>query len=225
MREFKREFIALASNAPEIPDPILEMAFVTGLRPQIQARIKLMGARGFGLQKVMDVAKMLEDWAEGGETTEEPPDPTVKTGRSSEGKSQTQTSRPAQSPVKAHVPNKNRSPQTKTTASNNTGTRPNHNRVKPPFRRLTPAEIARYKTEGLCFRCDEKYVYPHKCAQPELVMMMVLEDGTELDVSNFSVELKEEQAEEEVEVAEISINYIVGISSSRTMKRGCSPDR
>lgn len=47
---------------------------------------------------------------------------------------------------------------------------------------------------------------------------MVLEDGTELDVSNCSMELKEEEPAEEVEVAEISISSIAGISSSRTIK-------
>lgn len=36
-RSFRRDFIALASNAPEIPDLILEMAFLNGLRPKIKA--------------------------------------------------------------------------------------------------------------------------------------------------------------------------------------------
>lgn len=33
VQSFRREFISLASNAPEIPDPILEMAFMNGLHP------------------------------------------------------------------------------------------------------------------------------------------------------------------------------------------------
>lgn len=52
----------------------------------------------------------------------------------------------------------------------------------------------------------------------ELVVMMVLEDGIEIDVSNCSVEVEEESPPEEVEVAEISISSIVGISKSRTIK-------
>lgn len=47
---------------------------------------------------------------------------------------------------------------------------------------------------------------------------MVLEDGTEIDVSNCSVELEEEEIAKEVEVAAISISSIVGISSTRTIK-------
>ena len=61
-------------------------------------------------------------------------------------------------------------------------------------------------------------MYPHKCAQAELVVLMVLEDGTELDVSNCSMELEETEDSKEVEVAEISISSIVGIFSSRTIK-------
>ena len=47
---------------------------------------------------------------------------------------------------------------------------------------------------------------------------MVLEDGTELDVSNCSMELEETEDSKKVEVAEISISSIMGISSSRTIK-------
>ena len=216
VRSFRSEFIALASNAPEIPDPILEMAFMNGLKPKIKAGVKMMSVRG--LEKVMDAAKLVEDWSEGGETAEETAETPSKTGRVTSNRHQAQTNKPAQSTGQSPNLNKGRSTTNATTASSNTQTKPNHNRLKAPFRRLTPAEVAKWKAEGLCYRCDEKYIYPHRCAQPEVVVLMVLEDGTEIDVSNCSVELEEEEIAKEVEVAAISISSIVGISSTRTIK-------
>lgn len=147
-----------------------------------------------GLQKVMDAAKLVEDWSSGGETTEEPLVSTTKGSRAANGKFQAQTSKPAQQGGQGPKTKPN---QNSAASFNSTSTKPNHNRLKPPFRRLTPAEVTKWKAEGLCFRCDEKYVYPHKCAQVELV---------------------EKGEPEGVEVAEISISSIVGISSSRTIK-------
>ena len=47
---------------------------------------------------------------------------------------------------------------------------------------------------------------------------MVLEDGTEVDISSLAVEMDEMGGTAEIEVAEISISSIVGISTSRTIK-------
>ena len=163
VRNYRRDFIALASNAPEIPDPILEMAFLNGLRPKIKVGVKLMSLRG--LQRVMDVAKLVEDWSEGGDATEETSEEKDKTSRSVNGRPQAQNNKPAQQSGNGSSPNKNKAGSGSTTSQNNTTTKPNHNRLKPPFRRLTPAEVAKWKAEGLCYRCDEKYVYPHRCSQ------------------------------------------------------------
>ena len=163
VRNYRRDFIALASNAPEIPYPILEMAFLNGLRPKIKVGVKLMSLRG--LQRVMDVAKLVEDWSEGGDATEETSEEKDKTSRSVNGRPQAQNNKPAQQSGNGSSPNKNKAGSGSTTSQNNTTTKPNHNRLKPPFRRLTPAEVAKWKAEGLCYRCDEKYVYPHRCSQ------------------------------------------------------------
>lgn len=92
-RAFRRDFIALASNAPEIPDPILEMAFLNGLKPKIKAGVKMMEPRG--LQKMMDVAILVEDWAVG-ETTEEAAEGLGQGGRASNGRFQAQQVKQAQ---------------------------------------------------------------------------------------------------------------------------------
>ncbi|KAF8088410.1 hypothetical protein N665_0543s0020 [Sinapis alba] len=176
----------------------------------------MMSARG--LQRVMDAAKLVEDWSEGGETAEEPTEASPKVGRRPNGRYQAPTPNKA-AQHNGQGPNQNKARRTSndTASFNNTTTKPNHNRLKPPFQRLTLAEVAKWKAEGLCYQCDEKYIYPHRCAQAELVVMMVLEDGTEIDIPSCSVELEETDSGEEVEVAKISISSIVGISSLWTI--------
>lgn len=169
-------------------------------------------------QKMMDVTILVEDWSVGGETSEEGSENVARGGRRANGQFQAQQGRQAQQTGQGQTQQKNWPSQSATTSHNAPSTKPNQNRLKDPFRRLTLVEVAIWKAEGLCFQCDEKYNYNHWCMKAELVVMMVLEDGTEIDVSNCSVEVEEESPPEEVEVAEISISLIVGISKSRTIK-------
>lgn len=60
VREFIKDFITLASNAPEVSDTMLETAFMIGLKPQIKAGVKLIESRN--LRKMMSVAKLGEEW-------------------------------------------------------------------------------------------------------------------------------------------------------------------
>ena len=49
-----------------------------------------------------------------------------------------------------------------------------------PLRRLTPAEMAEHRQQGLCYNCDEQYTRGHKC--PRLFYLEVTdadEDDTE----------------------------------------------
>ncbi|KFK40792.1 hypothetical protein AALP_AA2G041600 [Arabis alpina] len=90
-------------------------------------------------------------------------------------------------------------------------------RVKPPFRKLTAAEVEWRKANGLCFRCDEKGHSRSQCTQKEFSVLIVQDDGSETEW------VEEEEENEEVnrrvtEVAELSLNSMVGISSPRTVK-------
>ncbi|KAL1215905.1 hypothetical protein V5N11_029184 [Cardamine amara subsp. amara] len=85
-----REFIALASNAPEVPENVLEMAFMAGLKPKTRAGVKMFNPRN--LQMMMNKAKMVEEWNE----TEESPSSnlshgTNRSGRVAGGNSQSYT--------------------------------------------------------------------------------------------------------------------------------------
>ena len=59
--KFCKEFIALASNESEVPEQILNMAFMIGLKPKIRAGVKMFEPRG--LKKMMSTAKKVEEWS------------------------------------------------------------------------------------------------------------------------------------------------------------------
>lgn len=94
VRNFRRDFIALASNAPEIPDSILEMAFMNGLRSKIRAGVRMREPRN--LQRMMDVAVLVEDWSNEEEEAEEPNENPSKGSRALNGRFQAQQGKTAQ---------------------------------------------------------------------------------------------------------------------------------
>lgn len=45
-----------------------------------------------------------------------------------------------------------------------------------PFKRLPKTEYDARREKGLCFNCNEKYTYAHKCAR-QFQIILVAEDG------------------------------------------------
>ncbi|KFK44390.1 hypothetical protein AALP_AA1G251300 [Arabis alpina] len=93
-----------------------------------------------------------------------------------------------------------------------------HNRVKPPYRRLTPAEIAWRKAENLCFRCDEKGHARPQCPYGELKLMVVLENGEEREWDEDQDPVEDPDVHTIAGVAALSLHSMVGISSPQTIK-------
>lgn len=218
VKEFCREFIALATNAPEVTDAMLKMAFMSGLKSKIRNGVRMFEVTT--LQKMMKVARKVEAWEDDDDEESKPYG--SSTGRNSKpnnGGTSTFLNRAnSNGPgLQKSKPNYNQSPMVKKDKGDAGKTTTYHNRVKAPFRRLTPAEIEQRRAAGLCFRCDEKYHRNHKCPKPELTVLVMYDDGSE---EVFEEEPRETEEEDEVEavVAEVSMNSVVGLSSSRTMK-------
>lgn len=219
VKEYCKEFIALATNAPEVPDVVLGMAFMSGLKSKIRSGVRMFEVKG--LQKMMSTARKVEEW-------EEDDDDISKPMSESPGRNfRPNSGKDSASGGKNHTgglgyqkpkPNYGQSP----TANKDKGyagkTTTHHNRVKPPFRRLTPAEIEQRRAAGLCYRCDEKYHRNHKCPKPELTVLVMYDNGEEEEFKEEPCELQEGEDEVEAVVAEVSISSVVGLSSSRTMK-------
>ncbi|KAD4981923.1 hypothetical protein E3N88_18594 [Mikania micrantha] len=96
---------------------------------------------------------------------------------------------------------------------------------KVGFRRLTPTEIAQKRAQGLCYRCDEKYTWDHKCkSTPQLLFFD--EDSQDSGVSPDSPssvstdsQLAEKLQLDEVQTqSAISYNALSGGCSSTTLR-------
>nr|GMC88607.1 serine carboxypeptidase-like 45 [Ipomoea batatas] len=76
----------------------------------------------------------------------------------------------------------------------------------PPIRRLSPAEQEERKSKGLCFNCDETWSRGHRCKH--LFCVLGINEEEESDETTI----------EDLEVAEISLHAITGVSTGEMMK-------
>ena len=84
-------------------------------------------------------------------------------------------------------------------------------------RRLTDVELQSKIAKGLCFRCDKKFSLRHRCKNRELQLLVVQEDSTESEATLIMT--RDEMLDEEIqEIAELSLNSLVGLSTPKTMK-------
>ncbi|TYK19856.1 ty3-gypsy retrotransposon protein [Cucumis melo var. makuwa] len=99
---------------------------------------------------------------------------------------------------------------------------PNENRREGTYKRLPDAEFQARKEKGLCFRCNEKYSADHKCKmkeQRELRMFVVTKGKEEYEIVEEEKELGRIEVNEDITtVVELSINSVVGLNDSGTMK-------
>lgn len=179
--------MGLASNAVDIPDHVLEMAYSNGLRSKLRAGIKMFDPRN--LDQMMHMAKKVEKWHGEEDTsvnrTSKPNNGAQKnpskTGNNTQIQAQTQTR-----------PKTQTNPNVATPKGNGIRGQNSHSHLKPPFRRLTPVEVERWKAEGLCFKCDEKFHPNHQCAQAQVTVLVLHANGVEEELLDEPCELEEE---------------------------------
>ena len=174
---------------------------------------------------MMSVAKLVEEWVNYGD-----PSPGTQTGKGVKGGSQTVSSsfstRSGPNLSSGSGPQNNQRPKTyqgqeKNTVAEKKPANQNSNfngRNRAPFRRLSPAEYARYKAEGLCFQCGEKSHARRDCPNKELMVLVVQEEEVDEKDQEVEEEKNEEEAMEFAECAALSSRSMMGISSPKTIK-------
>ncbi|XP_061356120.1 uncharacterized protein LOC133300572, partial [Gastrolobium bilobum] len=86
-----------------------------------------------------------------------------------------------------------------------------------PIRRLSPAEMQVRREKNLCFNCDEKFVYGHKCkARASLLFLEGPEEDEPPDPIVPDPTEPELQLEEHNDTPEISFNALFGTYSSKS---------
>lgn len=92
-----------------------------------------------------------------------------------------------------------------TSSKLNTGTN-----QRSPVRLLTAAEMASRKEQGLCYNCEEKFTFGHRCKQRITYMMMTeQEELFHLQIVDCHDELMEDFPFTPPEEVPISLNAIV----------------
>ncbi|KFK40147.1 hypothetical protein AALP_AA3G336600 [Arabis alpina] len=155
--DYCREFIGLATNAPEVPEFILEWTFMNGLKPQIRSRVLTFAPQT--LDTMMSVAKMVDDWSD--ENWRSPEKISVSAGLSDRtgynqgsGLSTALGLKTCTGPSWSK-PNSQPHPADHTTAfRSGDKTNPNHIRPKPPIKRLSPTEMAQRKAADVVVMID-----------------------------------------------------------------------
>lgn len=198
------------------------MAFMNGLKPKTRAGVRMFEPRN--LKKMINAAKMVEDWAEQGDSS-----PTKFSGggerihRYSGERGGTRGYGVSQvgANLSKHKPN---SFGTNTSSFTELGNKSlnQQNKVNThrgsSYQKLSEAEIRERKAKGLCFKCDGRFHAGHQCRYKELHVLIVKEDGMEYEYEEDYESEKEEDSPEFSELAELSLNSVVGLSSPRTMK-------
>ncbi|XP_057773723.1 uncharacterized protein LOC130993019 [Salvia miltiorrhiza] len=94
------------------------------------------------------------------------------------------------------------------------------NNLKPPIKLLTSAERAARREKGLCFNCDEPYVYGHKCKHR--VFFMTMTEEQEMEYSQYEgIEgetLIADPITEPMEEIQLSLHSLMGEIGLTTMK-------
>lgn len=105
-----------------------------------------------------------------------------------------------------------------------------------PYRRLMKEEMRAKNEKELCFKCDSKFSFGHRCKKKELQFMFVQdgEDMTDDNEDEANLEKKEVEGDLEpekstIEMVNLSLNSIGGFSSPKTVKmkgmiKGCEID-
>lgn len=177
------------------------------------------------LERMMSVAKLAEEWVS---SPEEPPDYTSGGSQRHFRLGLNRSVGPTTSAGHQQGSGPNiAKPKTGNTFSSNSspnrqdGRNPNTfggNRPKTAPIKLTAVEIAKRKADGLCFWCPERFHSKHLCPNKELRLLVVLEDGNEIEWTEEDHVKTETTAQAVTEMAELSLNSLVGISSPHTIK-------
>ena len=199
--DYRDRFELLSSQTSGISDSDYMANFLKGLKPEVRAAVRTLNPRN--LASAMTMAQLVEDQR--------------RVERAGRGPSVAE-SRP---PLSGRPSLLGQRDQGRVEAAG-----PVQGGMRPAgeFMRLTETEYQAKRAKGLCFKCDERFVPGHRCKNPTLQVLL-------MDDENDTIEEKGDGTEDEgdhqhLDMAEVTLNSVVGLTPSNTMKvRGRVGDR
>lgn len=97
---------------------------------------------------------------------------------------------------------------------------PSSNTLRTPTKLLTAAEMAARREMGLCYNCDEPYVFGHRCKNRVNYLMMTEEEELQSVQENFDLSIPEVEGNimQAVEEVQISLHSMMGEGGLNTMR-------
>ena len=93
------------------------------------------------------------------------------------------------------------------------------------FRQMTNIEMQDKRSKGLCFRCDEKFAWGHRCKRKELHVIWVWDDEDLFEDGSYTMSVDVEQATEGIDDVEedpqplsLSLSSMVGLLAPHSLK-------
>ncbi|PKU77049.1 putative mitochondrial protein [Dendrobium catenatum] len=191
VEEYRKKFESLVGDMEGLSNSTLGGNFMKGLKPEIRDAVKVMRPRD--LREAMELAQLVENQKTNARSWR---------NNHSGGPTRTTTTYLAPKGPSPSVPResgKEKSGVTRTAGS---------------FKKLTEEEMQEKRAKGLCFRCEEKFVPGHRCKDRALRALTVYID----EAPEEGDDSEEEQSDPQLEVAEVSLNSVMGFTPSHTMK-------
>ncbi|RWV77372.1 hypothetical protein GW17_00061809, partial [Ensete ventricosum] len=89
----------------------------------------------------------------------------------------------------------------------------------PALKKLTRDELREQSAKGLCWHCDEPWSCEHRCKKGRLLVIEPVEDKDN-KTSKEALEPKEEDMEEESQLADYAVHALAGYSNPQMIKVG-----
>ncbi|GJT58344.1 putative mitochondrial protein [Tanacetum coccineum] len=83
------------------------------------------------------------------------------------------------------------------------------------FKELIETELADKQSNGLCFKCNEKFTIGHQCPSKTLQVLLVMDEEDEDDEENVE---NREGSHIHLDSMKVSLNLLLGFTSPRTLK-------
>jgi hypothetical protein len=185
-------------------EEVLLSKWYDGMKEDIREEVRLLGP--VGLDRTLEVAQMVENRNVAAKRTAQQ---TAQLNRSNLSNRVSNTQWIKTTP--ATFSYSRTSPQVN---ANNT------TRRLDDFCRLTDVEMLEKRARGIYFKCDGKYSRGHVCARKELTVLVLYEDGSEIEyVDDESTEFGYAGVTEDITpTVAVSLNSVVGLSSPKIMK-------
>ncbi|XP_061361231.1 uncharacterized protein LOC133305112 [Gastrolobium bilobum] len=197
---FQSAFEALASRVPGLSPTMRRALFIAGLKPHVRRAVQTQ--RPTDVHSAFSLAKVFEDHFADTHSTAKP----------------------------------NRPWHSRPSFSQSSHSNTNPNQIVPfsktpsqppslPIKRLSPEEMQTKREKNLCYNCDERYVFGHKCKGKAALLFF---EGTDEDNPTLDLDVSAQDHSESSNIpvtesfSKISLHALFGSFSSRSFRlTGC----